>query len=136
MRSGAPPLLAADVIVQSDSAVLLVVLRRAYDAPDGWRLPGDILRWGEHPEACARRVLQDQVGLNPEYVVLADVESTAGEQWQVTFHYRCEADRAPQPGPAVREARFFQVEHLPSTAHGTWEREVIYRVIAGGGDLQ
>lgn len=132
MPPGAAPTLAADVVAQSDSAVLLIMLRQPSDGADGWRLPGATLQWGEHPEACVRRALRDQVGLEPEYVVLADVESAAAGQWSVTFHYRCDAGRPPRPGSAVREARFFQVEHLPPTAHGTWERDVIYRVISGG----
>lgn len=121
--------LLADVVVQGDSAVLLVRLPRPPDGREGWRLPGDLMRHGEHPEACVRRVLKQHLGLEPDWLVLAEVESIPGENWQLVFHYRCDADRPPTPGESVREARFFQIEHLPETAHGRWERDVIYRVM-------
>lgn len=121
--------LIADAVVQGDSAVLLVRIQDPLDGRDEWRLPGDRLQHGEHPEICIRRVLKNSVGLDPEWLVLAEVESIPGENWQLIFHYRCDAERLPVAGQDLREARFFQVEHLPRTAHGTWERDVIYRVI-------
>jgi ADP-ribose pyrophosphatase YjhB (NUDIX family) len=123
--------LTADVVVVADSAVLLVRPASPADGAAGWRLVGDALRFGEPPEAAARRALREQVGLDPEGLVLAEVESTVQEVWTLTFHFRCEADRPPSPGPQILEARFFQVEHLPDTAHGSWEREVIFRVVGG-----
>lgn len=124
-----PPKLIADAVVQADSTVLLVRLTDPPDSVDAWRLPGEELRHGEHPEACVRRVLKEFLRLEPEVLELAEIESLPGDLWRLVFHYRCEADRSPTPGGAVREARFFQVEHLPRTARGDWEREVIYRVI-------
>lgn len=126
------PQLLADIVVLDDSAVLLVRPAHPSDGLEGWRLPGDGLRHGEHPEACVRRALRDQVGMEPEIVALADVESLDGEQWQMVFHYRCDADRRPQPGPSISEARFFQLEHLPAMARGPRERDAIYRVVIGG----
>lgn len=123
--------LTSDVVVLADSTVLLV---RPKDPPagrEGWRLPADALRHGEHPQACASRLLKERLGLEPAWMELAEVESVPGEPWHLFFHYRCEADRAPSPSPEIAEARFFQVEHLPSTAHGEWERDVIYRVMGG-----
>ncbi len=122
--------LIADAVVQEDSGVLLVWDADASAGREGWRLPGARLHHSEHPEACIRRVLKAQVGLEPDWLVLAEVESVPGEDWQMIFHYRCDADRPPVIGENVREARFFQVEHLPQTANGTWERDVIYRVIS------
>ena len=122
--------LCVDVIVMDDSAVLLVRPNPAHEDAPGWRLPGEMLRFGEAPETCARRILRDQLGLEPEWVALAEVESSVdGGVWSLVFHFRCDADRRPAPGPAMAEARFFQIEHLPPTAHGTRERDVIYRVI-------
>lgn len=120
--------LLADAIVRGDSAVLLVRPLSSTDGREGWRFPGDRLRHGEHPETCVRRALKEQVGLEPEWIVLAEVESIPGKDWHLIFHYSCEADRLPAPPQEVAEARFFQIEHLPQTAHGTWERDVIYRV--------
>ena len=126
--------LVADVVVQDDSAVLLVRPRTPSDGAEGWRLPTDMLRFGEAPETGARRILRDRLGLEPEWAVLAEVESSVdGGVWSLVFHFQCDADRRPAPGPAIAEARFFQIEHLPPTAHGTRERDVIYRVITAAG---
>ena len=126
--------LVADVVVQDDSAVLLVRPETPHDGAEGWRLPEERLRFGEAPEACARRLLKEQLGLEPEWVALAEVESSVdGAVWSLTFHFKCDADRRPVAGPAIAEARFFQIEHLPATAHGTREREVVYRVVTAAG---
>lgn len=126
--------LAVDVVVQDDGAVLLVRPRIPPDGAEGWRLPGDGLRFGEAPEACARRILKEQLSLEPEWVALAEVESSVdGAVWSLTFHFKCDADRRPAAGPAIAEVRFFQIEHLPPTAHGTREREVIFRVVTAVG---
>jgi len=124
-----------DVIVQDDSAVLLVRPRTLPGGAEGWCLPGGALRFGEAPDAGARRVLRDQLALIPEWLTLAGVESDVQQGvWRLVFHFRCDADRKPVSGPDVAEARFFQIEHLPPTAHGAWERDVIYRVITAGAD--
>jgi len=119
--------LISDIVVLADSAVLLV---QDAAGAQGWRLPGGELRHGEHPVDAARRFLQEQIGVVPEFVDLADVESIPGTPWHLIFHYRTDLDRRPEPGPAIGALRLFQLEHLPDTAHGQWEREVIYRVVA------
>lgn len=136
MRAEGQPGIAAlrvDVIVCDDSAVLLVQPSAPLHGSAEWGLPGDAVRFGEAPEASSRRVLKDQLGLEPEWVQLAEVESTMHEGvWTLTFHFRCDADRPPQPGPQLADARFFQAEHLPPTAHGTHERDIIFRVLTAG----
>ena len=119
--------LIGDIVVLADSAVLLVK-----DAAEdrGWRLPGGPLRHGEHPEAAARRLLKEQTGMEPEYVELMEVESMPGTNWHLYFHFRTDLDRRPEPGPMIGDLRLFQLEHLPATQLGTWERDVIYRVVS------
>jgi ADP-ribose pyrophosphatase YjhB (NUDIX family) len=120
-----------DIVVCDDSAVLLVRPTAPREGTAEWRLPGAALQYGEAPNAAARRVLHDDVGLDPEYVPLADVESTMSDGvWTLIFHFRCDADRPPQAGRQIAEARFFQVEHLPPTANGTRERDIIFRVLS------
>src|SRR6266849_398837 len=120
-----------DVVVCDDSAVLLVRAPAPQEGTPEWRLPEAAMQYGEAPDAAARGVLHDHLGLDPEHIHLADVESTMREGvWTLIFHFRCDADRPPQPGPEIAEARFFQVEHLPPTAHGTRERDIIFRVLS------
>lgn len=128
--------LVADVVVLSDSSVLLIRPAHPPAGRPGWRLPGDALRHGEHPEKCAARILTEQLGLQVGALELAEIESVPGEMWHLFFHYKCEADRAPAAAAEIAEVRFFQLEHLPQTAHGTWERDVVHRVIVGGGGME
>ena len=122
-----------DIVVCDDSAVLLVRPTVPREGTAELRLPGAALQDGEAPDAAARRVLHDDVGLDPTYVPLADVESTMSDGvWTLIFHFRCDADRPPQAGRQIAEARFFQVEHLPPTAHGTRERDTVFRVLSVG----
>lgn len=124
------PHLEVDVVVQDDSTVLLVQLNTPHGDAKGWRLPGDTLRFGEAPETCARRVLNERLALAPEEMTLAEVESAIDSGvWRLTFHFRCIADRRPAPSPGVAEARFFQLEHLPAMARGDQDRDAIYRVV-------
>src|SRR2546427_1834898 len=126
--------LVADVVVQDDSAVLLVRPETPHDGAEGWRLPEERLRFGEAPEACARRLLKEQLGLEPEWVALAEVESSVeAAVWSLIFHFKCDADRRPVAGPAIAEARFFHIEGLPATAHGTRERVVVYAGVCSAG---
>ncbi len=129
-RSGRTEL-SVDIVVCDDSAVLLVRGTAPREGTAEWRLPWAAMQYGEAPDAAARRVLHDHVGLDPEHIQLADVESTMREGvWTLTFHFRCDADRPPKVGPQIAEARFFQVEHLPPTANGTRERDIIFRVLS------
>jgi len=123
------PTLLADAVVQQDSGVLLVQLMTGVEDQEGWRLPGGPLEYGEHPEAAIRRILKAQVGIVPDNITLAEVESVLGAPWRLIFHYRCDVTSVLAIGDGVRAARFFQLEHLPETAHRAWERELIYRVI-------
>src|SRR3989442_7881634 len=108
--------LVADVVVQDDSAVLLVRPRTPSDGAEGWRLPTDMLRFGEAPETGARRILRDRLGLEPEWVVLAEGESSVdGGVRRLVFHFPCDADRRPAPGPANCDAPVLQIEHLSPT---------------------
>lgn len=128
-RSGSAALW-VDVVVCDDSAVLLVQPTVSTPGPEVWRLPGDEVRFGEAPEASSRRVLKEQLELEPEWVQLAEIESTVQDRrWTLAFHFRCDADRPPRPTSQVAQARFFQVEHLPPIAHGSHDRDVIFRVL-------
>lgn len=122
--------LEVDVVVQDDSTVLLVRPQTPPDGAEGWRLPGDALQFGEAPEGCARRVLKERLGLDPEGITLAEVESMVENGvWRLVFHFRCGADRRPTPSADLAEVRFFQLEHLPAMAGGPRAREAIYRII-------
>lgn len=128
--------LIADVTVRSGERILLVRYRDVsrYDGQRGWFLPDDALDRLEHPDDGARRILREQVGLEVP-VALDHIESFGNGAWHLVFHYR--ADAAPtaavRAGVNVRDARWFDLEDLPSPnemAHDGWGLDVAARVIA------
>lgn len=93
-----------------------------YDALfEGWRLPATYLREGEDPEAAARRVWSDQLGLDgqpelPEPRVLseaAESRSTPGaKHWDLVFAYAIQGPDLPPDPP----------EHWTDLAYATPEQ--------------
>src|SRR5947199_3649395 len=48
------------------------------DGQKGWFLPNDDLKHVEHPEEGAKRILREQVGIEPSTLKLAQIESFVG----------------------------------------------------------
>lgn len=98
-RAGDAPLRAAVAVVHGGR---ILVVRHSYRP--GWSLPGGRVRRGETPEACARRELREEVGLDAPRGGLRSVYATLSLR---IFEWRPE--RAPDPvadGREVVEARF------------------------------
>ena len=54
---------AYNLCVDADDRLLVVRLSERTEAPGAWTLPGGGVEFGEHPEAAARRELQEETGL-------------------------------------------------------------------------
>jgi ADP-ribose pyrophosphatase YjhB (NUDIX family) len=129
--------LIADVAVLAGDQALLVRYRdvRAYDGQRGWFLPDDVLRWLEHPDDGAARIVREQLGLSgtPR---LDHVESFGNGAWHLIFHFRLDLDGPAlvTPGENLLAAEWFPTTALPSEAdmaHDGWAGEVLARVSAG-----
>jgi ADP-ribose pyrophosphatase YjhB (NUDIX family) len=126
--------LVADVALIAEGHVLFVRYAdpSKYDGQRGWFLPDDFLAHGEHPADAARRIVEDQSGLDAPALRLFQIESFGGEKtaWHLVFHYRGELDEAAPVEPAgnVAEARWFALDALPpasEVAHHGWALEVL-----------
>src|SRR5207247_2152340 len=114
--------LIADVALFAGDRVLLVKYRdvRRYDGQRGWFLPDDYLRFAEHPEDAAKRIVREQAGFEVARVRLARIEAFGDGAWDVTFHDRAEARRARvvEVVRIVGEAVWFRLTALADDAAG------------------
>ena len=112
-----------------------------WDGEGGWFLPNDGLRFLEHPQAGARRVLAEQLGLRLSAPLkLGHFESFKGGRgkWHLSWHYRLDLPQPPplKPGAPVGEARWFASEDLPSAsnvAHHGWALRILRALERGIG---
>ncbi len=127
--------LVASAALFADGRVALVKFRNPeqWDGESGWFLPNDGLAFLEHPQAGAKRVLSEQLGIESATPLkLAHFESFKGNNgnWHLGWHYRLELPQVPnlKPGPAVAESRWFSLDDLPSrseVAHHGWALQIL-----------
>ena len=105
----------------------------APDGQQGWFLPNDGLHHLEHPDAAAKRILKEQVGIEDSTLKLAEIESFSGNNgtWHLIFDYLAFPRMMKiSTGPTVSEAKWFEVDKLPSLqefAHHGWGRSVLVK---------
>ena len=107
------PIAGVSVIVTNLSGDVLL-LRHSY-GPKVWSLPGGGMKRGEDPEECARREVQEELGISLdalEDVALIDEELSGSHH---TAHlFAAIANARPRPDKReVIEARFFPTHSLP-----------------------
>lgn len=114
----------SNLVVRRDDGHILLI-RDPDD--ERWWLPGEDVRPYQHPDERAREVLEKVGGLACRSMSMVFVESFRGRRgWHVVFHYRIEAEGEP----TEPEAGWFAPDELPRTAHGSWERKAVERVLA------
>ena len=127
--------LVADVALVADGKVVLVKYRdpEQYDGESGWFLPDDGLAYLEHPQAAAKRILKEQLGVGEGMKLrLGHFESFEGGHgtWHMSWHYRVDCASPPDlaPGPTVGESRWFPLDGLPprsEIAHHGWALQIL-----------
>lgn len=130
--------LVADVALLARGEVLLVKYKDTtkYDYQKGWFLPDDYLQHLEHPDAAARRIVQEQTGLAPPDVRLVFIESFSGHgAWHLVFHYQARLDEvlSPKAFENVAAAKWFPLNALPDAsevAHDGWALDVLDKILA------
>jgi ADP-ribose pyrophosphatase YjhB (NUDIX family) len=129
----------ADCAVLAGDRTLLVRYAdaNAYDHQEGWFVPDDEVQHLEHPEASARRILREQLGLEVPDLRLSHVESFKGNNrtWHLVFHYVADVAEAPHltPSPDVSAAEWFSLDDLPpasEVAHHGWALKILRSVAA------
>jgi ADP-ribose pyrophosphatase YjhB (NUDIX family) len=117
--------LTSNVVVTSPNGQILLT---QYDEDDDrmW-IPGASINEYEHPDTAAIRALAD-IGLTSTLVTkLSHIESFRGRRgWHVMFNYLVVLDSEQ----VNTQAKWFDANKLPPTAHGDWETEVILKALA------
>jgi 8-oxo-dGTP pyrophosphatase MutT (NUDIX family) len=108
------------VIERDDGAILLV--RQVYRR--GWGLPGGLMQRREGIEDCARREVEEEVGLPIELVgepgvVVDPVPRRIDIVYRARVRLGCYPAGARPASPEIAEVRWFSPEELPQLQHET-----------------
>jgi ADP-ribose pyrophosphatase YjhB (NUDIX family) len=121
--------LIADVALFSEGEVLLVKYSdpEGFEGQTGWFIPDSSIKYLEHPDKAAHRLLQDQLALENVHSHLDHIESFRGNDgsWHLTFHYKAVLGGKPkiEPNMDIGQAQWFKFENLPAkdeVAHHGW----------------
>src|SRR5262245_25436183 len=109
------PVPAAGVILPGPRGVLMV--KRKYEPAAGaWCLPAGFMEYGETPERCAVRELEEETGIVARLTGLAGVYAGVDDPRARTVLILYVAERVGgrlKPGDDATEARFFPWRRLP-----------------------
>ena len=119
--------LIATLSALAGDSVAFVTFRQAPDAQPGLFLPNDLLRSRESPDAAAKRIGREQLGVELSTLHVFDVDSFEGNDgtWHIAFHFRAEvADaRGAKPGAEIASLQWTRLDALPENskvAHKGW----------------
>ena len=138
-RKASRPLVGVGAVLLSERLDrVLLVLRGTEPAAGKWSVPGGLVERGEPLiAACAREVLEETgltAQLQPQPIKLLQ-RVIADDHGEVTYHYlivdfvgRAE-DNEPVAGSDVRQARWFDIDHLPRLDTTAGLAQVIARAI-------
>ena len=130
--------LIADVALINKDKVLLLTYKdtNKYDHEKGWFLPDDLVKFGEHPEDAARRILNTQAGYITANLALGFIESFTGNDgtWHMVFHYYQQIDALPKilPSGDINSYKWFGIYSLPDVkeiAHKGWAKYTIEKLV-------
>lgn len=107
------PIAGVSVILTNLSGDVLL-LKHSY-GPRVWGLPGGGLKGAESPESCARREVEEELGITIEALTsLGTIEETLSGAPHTAHLFTAICHARPQPdGREVTEARFFPSHSLP-----------------------
>ena len=132
--------LIADVALIYDRSVLLVKYKDpdGYDGQTGWFIPDASIKYLEHPDKAATRLLKEQLGLEIHRLVLDHIESFQGNDgsWHLAFHYKVELEHTPQlkASDAIANHQWFPIDQLPpkdEVAHHGWANTILKKIRSG-----
>lgn len=129
--------LIADVALFSEGEVLLVKYSdpQGFDGQTGWFIPDSSIKYLEHPDKAALRLLKEQVALENVQPHLDHIESFRGNDgsWHLTFHFMAVLGGKPkiEPSKDVAQIQWFPLDALPEkdkVAHHGWALTTISKM--------
>lgn len=130
--------LVADVTIISNDKTVLVKYKNCdnYNGQQGWFIPDDLIKTGEHPDDAAIRILKEQLGIVTESIKIDHIESFTGmdKSWHVIFHYVYTGEIADvKAGENVTELNRFDVNNLPDEkeiSHHGWAKWTLQTILS------
>lgn len=131
MTTEQPPIqLIANLVVEGEPGQVLLARYNPEpetdepDANDRWWLPAHELEPYQHPADAAQTALDEIGGLTVESSTLSRIQSFRGRRgWHISFDYHVKT--SGEPASSHVPAAWHQIDDLPATMHGNWERDTI-----------
>jgi ADP-ribose pyrophosphatase YjhB (NUDIX family) len=84
-----------------------------------WSLLESNLKFGEAPEDCARRVLNEQAHVTVNNLRLLYIQSSLYKDvhWDLWFIYAAKVEGEPSPGEGNWKVQYFPLDQLPANVH-------------------
>ena len=85
----------------------------------------NLIRYGERVEACVKRIVKDQAGVDVVTFRVVDLDSEVKDNnWAITPHVIAEIDKVPETNNEVREVVVFSKDNAPEDL-AWWSKEEI-----------
>ena len=119
------------LMLKNGKKVFLVQYRESPNPKrEGWWIPAPELKYGEHPEDCAKRIVTS-LGIVDAKLAFQGVDSFVTKDWHVMFYYTATTSDTPQPAQEYENGQWFDLDQLPEAkafAHGGWERDLVIKL--------
>ncbi len=101
------------IIKKGNNELLLVKKIRPEFTAGKWVFPSSIINFGEHPEAATRRIVREQLGVDPKNVRLLDIQSYGDKHWDLCFLYDTSIDGVGKLSQDIERVEYFDRGKLP-----------------------
>lgn len=129
---------AAIILRETSQGMRVLIARRKLDASleaGRWEFPGGKVEPLEHPEACLKREIREELDLDIKVRRIFDVASHVYETPRGPFHilllcYLCEASTDEFDCVDVAEARWVSADELPGFDYAVADRATVEKLRA------
>lgn len=101
------------IIKRGNELLLTKKLRPEYTAGK-WVFPSSIFYFGETPESSMKRIIKDQLGVEPKSVRLIEVQSYGDKHWDLCFVFEVSIDAVGKLSQDIEKAEYFSRNNLPA----------------------
>ncbi|MBI2183616.1 MAG: NUDIX hydrolase [Thaumarchaeota archaeon] len=107
-------------------------------AKDRWVIPASQLKYGEHPDDAAKRILREQLKAESEKISYLGIWSFTASHWDICFIYDVSLKTEPKPSEEGEAKRFpedyFKSSQLLSEFHYFKPEEIRREQMGRGHD--
>jgi ADP-ribose pyrophosphatase YjhB (NUDIX family) len=100
-------------IIKRGNELLLVKKIRPEFTAGKWVFPSSIINFGEHPKSAIKRIVREQLGVEPKNARLLDVQSYGDKHWDICFVYDVSLESVGKLSQDIERAEYFDRAKLP-----------------------